>query len=224
MSEINILYGPPGSGKTTAANLLPSEVTYLSVGRLARREIERKTILGCLMDNHIQNLQEYPKPIIRQLVEKPIELARGVILLDGFPKYERETEVLEEIMESNSLLPGKLFNIELDPQEAWDRVSGRRVCLSCDYQSDGDVSCPCCGESLKKRPDDNYNDFVIRYGDYEKNNNIVRLRLIKLGYKAIKLANGTAKEYCDIISDSLLKHARVAQQRERLVRFQEVDS
>jgi len=46
MSEINILYGAPGAGKTTAANLLPKDIEYLSVGKLARQEIELKTKFG----------------------------------------------------------------------------------------------------------------------------------------------------------------------------------
>jgi adenylate kinase len=224
MSEVNILYGPPGSGKTTAADLLPRSIAYLSVGRLARKEFENQTILGCQMHDLIEHLEEYPKPVIQELMEAPIKSANGIILLDGFPKYEREIEVLENIMEAGDLLPGDLFNIELDLSTAWDRIKGRKICPLCDYQSSELRECPNCNKTLLKRVDDNYEDFAIRYNDYETNNSLVKVKLIKLGFKAIELVNGTPKSYCDIIADSLLNHARVAQKRERLVRFQKVDS
>lgn len=204
MSEVNILYGPPGSGKTTTANLLPSDITYLSVGRLARKEFEDKTILGYQMHDLVSRLEEYPKDIIKELMEPPIRSATGKILLDGFPKYEREVDVLESIMDSNRLAPGRLFNIEASLITAWHRIVGRKVCSICDYQSSELDSCPDCNRILLKRTDDNYEDFIIRYNDYEINNGLIKTRLVKLGFTAIQLANDTAKAYCDTITNSLL--------------------
>jgi|GEM_PF-2005558 len=224
MSEINILYGAPGAGKTTAANLLPKDIEYLSVGKLARQEIELKTKFGKKLLSYINNLEEYPKPIIKKLIEKPIINSEKIILVDGFPKFEREVEVLEDIMEDNSLLPGFVFNINISHEDAWDRIKDRKVCPNCDYQSTEQTCCPDCKELLKTRDGDSYEDFAIRYQDYELNNNLVKSKLIKLGFKAIEMSLKTPQEYCDIITDSLLNHARVAQKREQLESFQEVDS
>lgn len=225
MKSVNILYGPPGCGKTTVAELLPPSVTYLSVGRLARKEFDEITPLGTIMRQYIDNVEEYPEEVIQELVESPIISANNDILIDGFPKYEREVNVLTKIMTTNALRAGVVFNIELSLAESWRRIKDRKVCIKCDYQSTKkDKNCPNCYEKMVKRDDDSYEKFEVRFGDYEKNNLLVKSLLKKIGFEIVRLAQNTPTEYRDIIASTLNHNARVAQKRERLISLQEVDS
>jgi len=184
VKRINILYGPPGTGKTTIANILPKGVQYISVGALARTEIAGDTTLGKSLSYYLDNVLEYPQDVIGQLMRTPIRDAEGAVLLDGFPKYEREVKVLQDVMDELALVPGHLFTLRLSADEALSRSLGRLICSSCRVECGNaqEDCCKECGFPLEERPDDESAIFLRRYSDWQQNHQIVSNMLINEGY------------------------------------------
>ncbi len=81
-----ILFGPPGSGKGTQADLISKnfDIPKISSGDLLRNEIKIKSENGIKIKNILDMGILVPDELILGLVKKKIEIANKY-LLDGFP-------------------------------------------------------------------------------------------------------------------------------------------
>lgn len=212
---LNILYGPPGSGKTTAIQSLLKEMkfSYISIGEIYRKEIEKKSIFGEELRQYVETDTEYPQHIIRRIVEPYIlEITDShIIILDGFPKHEKELEVLETILKNHSvsLKKGKVITLNIDLGTALNRMLRRTVCPKCDFHADQNAVCPRCGyKEMIRRQDDNNQEFTSRFNTFMRNNKLIVSQLNAMGFETITVdATQNKTILLDIIKSQVFAEA-----------------
>lgn len=172
----HLLYGPPASGKSTVASEIcnSSGMEYLSVGEMTRREIASGSLMGQQLKKCLDQVVEYPVELITRVIERRIvdtlEGGRGFIL-DGFPKYPRETSAFLGLMEKHNFAIDAVILIDIPFEEALKRVSNRLICQNClsqtSFRANTDGGCGNCGGILIVRDDDKPEILLRRYKDYK---------------------------------------------------------
>ena len=169
-----VLFGPPGSGKGTQANLLSDrlKVPHISSGDLFRRNLRQQTPLGLRAAEYMNQGQLVPDEVtIDIILDKVLSLdsAEGFIL-DGFPRNSGQARALEEALKRRSRSLDKVVHIDVPDAEIYRRLEGRFICWQC--QAPGNIehslsdhhghdgsetsggSCHHCGGELYQRDDD----------------------------------------------------------------------
>lgn len=161
--------GPPGSGKGTQAKMLAEKFGYqhLSTGDLIRailadpaadpeekKEAEKSRVGQLAADWLIYRLT------FRE-IEKNLSKGRGVIL-DGAIRNLAQAKEFGRFFEEKGLWDKvRVVWVALSDEEAWERLTKRRVCASCGeiipyLPAAKDLKvCPKCGGKLAARSDDN---------------------------------------------------------------------
>ncbi len=125
-----VFLGPPGAGKGTQASRFAAEhgVPHLSTGDLLRAAVAARTPLGREADGYMQQGQLVPDPLVLRILSERLALpdARDGFLLDGFPRNVAQATRLESMTRLDSVL-----FFDLPPERLVDRLSGRRVCPTC---------------------------------------------------------------------------------------------
>jgi adenylate kinase len=157
-----VLLGAPGSGKGTQAALLKETygIPHISTGDILRSEVSRGTALGKKAETYMNAGQLVPDDIILGMIESRLgepDAQRGW-LLDGFPRTLVQAYGLSELTDriGHRVDAGLILNV--DPEVVVRRLSGRRVCASCQTVtnvSEGSAGgCSNCGGTLILRKDD----------------------------------------------------------------------
>jgi len=85
-----ILFGPPGAGKGTQAQLIVKKHNYfqLSTGDLLRKETKKKSDLGLKIESLISKGNFVSDEIVNQLLRETISNLkyRDRIIFDGYPR------------------------------------------------------------------------------------------------------------------------------------------
>ena len=171
-----ILIAPPAGGKGTQSELLCSNynIAQFSTGDLLRREVENgNTELKKIMDAGMLVSDE----IIFDLIRKRISSDDAIngYLLDGFPRNIEQAKKYDEILSELNKDIGYVILLDIDPELASKRISGRRSCPSCgatyNIYFDGmkpikEGVCNNCETALVARDDDNEETYKTRYNTY----------------------------------------------------------
>ncbi len=170
LQKVHILYGPPGSGKTTAIEGIDGqEIDYVSVGALFRNELRQDTALSKRMRAYLETVREYPRCIMSRIIERSLSscVAENIVF-DGFPKWPRELKILDDMLNSRpDIIPGTVAVFDVDLEQASQRVSSRRICQKCDMQAPDMITCVRCGSNtVTARTDDELVSFQRRFTDY----------------------------------------------------------
>jgi adenylate kinase len=156
---LNIIFlGMPGSGKGTQAELLAKKlnIPIISTGNLFRKNIKDETELGLKVKDILAKGDLVPDEITFEMLKKEIEntdISNGLIL-DGYPRSIKQTELLKDILKIDIVL-----NIELSADQVLMRIGGRRTCKCGETyhikfnppQKEG--ICDKCGQELYIRDD-----------------------------------------------------------------------
>jgi adenylate kinase len=163
-----VLFGPPGAGKGTQAQLLAGhlEVQPISTGNLFRSNVEQETPLGLKASSYMSQGLLVPDEVTIDIVLDTvlsINSDEGFIL-DGFPRNPAQAVALEEALKRRSRPLDLVVYIEVPERVTISRVTGRWVCRDCQTpytletseQPDGsmDKTCERCGGELYRRNDD----------------------------------------------------------------------
>ena len=117
-----ILFGPPGAGKGTQANLMVDKFNlhHVSTGDLLRAEIAKGTELGLLAKSLIDKGNFVDDSIVEQMIENEIENNPQVtgFIFDGFPRTIAQAEVLEKMLEKRGHEVTKVISIIIEDKLA----------------------------------------------------------------------------------------------------------
>lgn len=135
MSLDLILYGAPGSGKGTQAELLRNEfsIPQISTGDILRAEAAAGTELGRKAKEIMDRGDLVPDHIMIGIIRKRLvepDCANGFIL-DGFPRTIPQAEALDAMMYELKREFDRVLYLRVDVEELVARLSDRWLCPKC---------------------------------------------------------------------------------------------
>jgi adenylate kinase len=154
-----LLYGAPGSGKGTQANMLRAHfgIPHIATGDMLRAEIQADTELG-RKAQPILAAGKYVSDdimigVVRSRLSRP-DCALGFIM-DGFPRTVPQAEALDEVMVEMGSRIERVIYLKVPVDELLRRLSGRLVCPKCQRTyPPGTLACEADGSELVQREDD----------------------------------------------------------------------
>ena len=160
-----ILLGPPGAGKGTQAKSISSKysVPHISTGDIFRKHVSKVTPLGIEAEMFINKGQLVPDEMTIHIVKHRLEQddCSDGFLLDGFPRTVKQAEALDIFLSETGSKVDNAILIEVPKGFIIDRMTGRRVCLTCGASYHIKYNppriaekCDICGSDLIQRKDD----------------------------------------------------------------------
>jgi len=132
VSELNlILIGPPGAGKGTQAENLQADfgLPYIATGDMMRAKRQEDSELGREIARVIAAGELVPDDVVcKVLLERVDAEGDDGFLLDGFPRTERQADVLDQALERRGRKLTAVLLIEAADDVIIQRLAGRRVC------------------------------------------------------------------------------------------------
>ena len=143
-----VLFGPPGAGKGTQAQLLKERlgVEHVSSGDLFRHHLSNGTELGELARGYMNRGELVPDEVtIGMVIDRIGQIANGGgFMLDGFPRNAAQAEALETALRERGQRLDRVVHIQVDDAELIRRLSNRYICRSCQrpYSRDSATGAP----------------------------------------------------------------------------------
>ena len=124
-----ILFGPPGAGKGTQAQVLVDErgMVQLSTGDMLRSAIAAGTELGVRAKQIMDAGQLVSDDIMIGMIRERMaqdDCVNGVIL-DGFPRTVAQAEALDAMLDAQGLKLDQVIEINVDEQLLFARIEKR---------------------------------------------------------------------------------------------------
>ncbi len=126
---IIILFGAPGVGKGTQAQILARSlnIAHLSTGDAFRAAINGQTEVGKIAQSFVKAGHLVPDDVTARIVEEAIaqpEFANGCIL-DGFPRTQAQAQALDHILDKRGWTIHTVVNLDVDDQTIKERLLAR---------------------------------------------------------------------------------------------------
>jgi adenylate kinase len=97
-----VLFGPPGAGKGTQAELLKNkyQLVHISTGDVFRYNIKKKTDLGLLAKSFMDNGDLVPDEVTINMLKAEVENNQDAMgfIFDGFPRTESQAISLDKFL------------------------------------------------------------------------------------------------------------------------------
>ncbi|MCF7873035.1 MAG: adenylate kinase [Candidatus Omnitrophica bacterium] len=156
-----ILFGAPGSGKGTQADILAKEfdLSKISLGDILRQEVKKDSDLGARVKQYMDKGELVPNDTVKEVIDA--NLIDDNFILDGYPRNRKQAETLDSILREKIRSIDAFIYLDVNRDIIVDRLSKRRVCKKCgaNYHLDTmppkkDSICDNCGSELVQRDDD----------------------------------------------------------------------
>jgi adenylate kinase len=221
------IYGPPGSGKGTQAELLVKQYGFFhfDTGAYLRRllndpknkhdkEIQREKKLN---DEGTLNTPSFVLKRVKKETERISRTGQSIVY-SGSPRTlfeafgDAKNEGLLAVLKKE-YGPKNVFIVQLlvNPKTAAKRNAGRLMCSVCGLPilaASKVRTCSFCGAKAMRRVDDNPKLFAHRLDQYEKRTFPILLKAARVGY-TIKKVNGEPAPY--LIHKKIAALLRLAQ-------------
>ncbi len=124
-----VLFGPPGAGKGTQAELLKEKfnLIHISTGDVFRYNIKNQTELGQLAKSYMDKGQLVPDEVTIDLLKDEVEKhpeAKGFIF-DGFPRTKKQALALDAFMQEKNKEVNGMIALEVDDEVLVERLLKR---------------------------------------------------------------------------------------------------
>lgn len=174
-----ILLGPPGAGKGTQASRIAAEyaVPHISTGDILRSAVKNQTPMGLEAKRYMDAGDLVPDEVVIGIVKDRLQEpdTAGGFLMDGFPRTIPQAEALDAALESLDRAISKTVVVLVDEEDLVRRLSGRRICRSCQapfhllFNAPKEEGvCDKCGGELYQRDDDTEATVRNRLAIYRK--------------------------------------------------------
>tara|TARA_B100000795_G_scaffold91023_1_gene66320 strand:- start:18094 stop:18666 length:573 start_codon:yes stop_codon:yes gene_type:complete len=115
-----VLFGPPGAGKGTQAEVLKEEyqLVHISTGDVFRYNIKNETQLGTLAKSYMDKGHLVPDGVTIKMLNAEVEKtpdANGFVF-DGFPRTTAQAEALAKLMDEKSSQINAMVALEVDDE------------------------------------------------------------------------------------------------------------
>jgi adenylate kinase len=159
-----VIFGAPGSGKGTQADLLASKlgIPKISTGDILRAAIKENASVGAQAMAAMAAGDLVSEEIVVEMVRQRLSMpdAGGGFILDGFPRTVSQAHALDRILRGRR--PLVIVELEVPTWELLRRMELRRVCSRCgsNLKPDAPISdaCGACGGAMTTRADDGNDD------------------------------------------------------------------
>ena len=125
MSQL-IIFGPPGSGKGTQAQLISEKLNlfHLSTGEVLRKAVSEETEVGLKAREIIEKGKLVPDDIMNEIVRDALINNRfeNGFILDGFPRTVEQAKALSDIFEELDFKDIKILHLDTDEDELVKRL------------------------------------------------------------------------------------------------------
>jgi adenylate kinase len=177
MTQAVVLFGSPGSGKGTQANLLKDclKVPHISTGDMLREHIREGNSLGVKVAATMHAGTLVRDEVVDQLVEDRLAEpdAQAGFILDGYPRTREQAEHLVGWLDSRGIRE-LVIHLIVDYNVIVTRLTGRRQCPRCGtlYNIVSNPPrvegvCDLDGQALAIRDDDRESVIRQRLAEYE---------------------------------------------------------
>lgn len=125
-----VLFGPPGAGKGTQADLLSErhDLTHISTGNLLREAMSAGTPLGTKAREYIEAGELVPDDLVRDLAEEAMQkVGLDNFILDGYPRTTQQAEWLDDFLDQHDAPLTSVISVQVSDEMVVDRLSKRRV-------------------------------------------------------------------------------------------------
>ncbi len=171
-----ILFGPPGAGKGTQAEMLEREFTVLkySTGDMLREEVKSGSELGKQAGEIMASGGLVPDAIMISMIRERIKSSNKGFVLDGFPRTIAQAEALDKMLVEENTPLSHVIEIKVDDEILASRIAGRFSCAACGAGYHDQFKKPvrdgvcdsCGGTEFSRRKDDNLETVKSRLQAY----------------------------------------------------------
>ncbi len=124
-----ILFGPPGSGKGTQANLLVERLglLHISTGDLFRYEMGNNTPLGLEAKSYIEKGELVPDSVTMGMLKNKLDANPNVkgIIFDGVPRTVAQAAILDGQLAARNAEISALIALDVEEEEIVNRLLER---------------------------------------------------------------------------------------------------
>lgn len=124
-----IIFGPPGAGKGTQANLISEEyqIPHLSTGEIFRSAIKNETKLGKEVKSILDAGDLVPDEKVVALVEEELKDQKyeDGYILDGFPRTVPQAKAFDRILNKKGKSLDAFLQLQVPQVELVDRILSR---------------------------------------------------------------------------------------------------